>query len=137
MQKEAAMTDVQRLREQVQELQAQLAETKEMLAAAGGKETALARQHEEKLEMERQTRIAHTQAMALKRIGKRDLARGWMAWYDMFAERLRRSNMLKSAGARLLKPKLVLTLRKNRCCISEAAMRWSDLSSKLGGQGEI
>ena len=41
-------------------------------------------------EAERQKRIAHTQEMALRRIGKRDLFRGWCAWHDMWAARARR-----------------------------------------------
>ena len=40
------------------------------------------RQLEERLAREKQKRIEHTQEMALRRIGKRDLSKGWVAWHD-------------------------------------------------------
>ena len=45
-----------------------------------------------KLEAEREKRIEHTQQMAIKRIIKRDLARGWVGWLE---------NYLTSGGARI------------------------------------
>ena len=56
---------------------------------------------------EKQKRVEHTQQMAMRRLAKRDLSRGWVAWHDMFAEERRRRNLLKKAGAKLTKPKLV------------------------------
>ena len=69
------------------------------------------RQLEEQMAKEREKRIEHTMQMALRRIRKRDLTRGWIAWYDCQAERARRLRMLAAAGARLLKPKLAFALQ--------------------------
>ena len=59
------------------------------------------------MQAEKEKRIAHTQQMAVRRIGKRDLTRGWVAWSDLYLEQRRRKNMLKAAGAKLTRPKLV------------------------------
>jgi hypothetical protein len=37
---------------------------------------------DEKLNAEKEKRIAHTQEMAIRRIGKRDLTRGWVEWHS-------------------------------------------------------
>ena len=60
---------------------------------------------------EHEKRVEHTKEMALRRIGKRDLTRGWVAWFEVFDERRRGVNMLKNAAARLTRPKLVQLMR--------------------------
>ena len=65
-------------------------------------------------EAERQKRIAHTQEMALRRIGKRDLFRGWCAWHDTWARRASSSRALLAAGAKLTRPKLVASYQQWR-----------------------
>ena len=45
--------------------------------------------------------------MAIRRIAKRELTRGWLGWLEPYLEKKRQQNMLKQAGARMLKPKLV------------------------------
>ena len=62
---------------------------------------------EERLEAERQKRIEHTQHMAVHRLAKRELTKGWLGWLTPYLERKRRMRLLQSAGAKLLKPKLV------------------------------
>ena len=69
------------------------------------------RQMEEQLAQERQTRIEHTMQMAIRRIGKRDLSLGWVAWYDAYVARTRVRRMLSNAAARLVKPKLVSAVK--------------------------
>jgi hypothetical protein len=65
------------------------------------------RRLEEQLERERAKRVEHIQYVAGKRIGNRSLALGWSKWHGDYAERARRSRVLKAAGAKLLRPKLV------------------------------
>ena len=45
--------------------------------------------------------------MGLKRMMNGALGRGWSAWHEMWSEKVRQRNLLKQAGSRLLKPKLV------------------------------
>ena len=71
--------------------EAELAEARQAMLDGRGLEAEMQRQMEERLEREKQKRIEHTQEMALKRIGKRDLTRGWTAWHDEWAERTRRT----------------------------------------------
>ena len=101
----------QRLGAQVLALTKELDMTKARLEIAGGNDMRLAKEMEEKLAAEKEKRIAHTQEMAVRRIGKRDLTMGWMTWLDMHMEERRRRNLLRAAGARLAKPKVFASLR--------------------------
>ena len=42
----------------------------------------------------------------MRRLGKRDLSRGWQTWLDGWLERQRHMRMLAGAAGRLMKPKL-------------------------------
>ena len=44
--------------------------------------------------------------MAARRLGHRDLSRGWTAWYDLAAVGRYQRSMLRSVASRLAKPKL-------------------------------
>ena len=103
----SAMSVEQRLRLQLVEAKQELSELRKAAQNGAGAEEALQRQLEERLEREREKRIEHTKQMALLRIMKKELARGWVAWSDAFWERQRRQRMLRNAGAKLTKPKLV------------------------------
>ena len=84
----------------------------EYQTASSVAEEKAARELEAKLEAEREKRIEHTQQMAIKRIIKRDLARGWVGWLENYLDQRRRKNMLKAAASRLAKPKLVSACAK-------------------------
>ena len=58
----------------ITQLTKQLDDARQAMAEGRGQEAELQRRHEEQLEREREKRIEHTKEMALKRIGKRDLA---------------------------------------------------------------
>ena len=103
-----------RMREQIANLTAELAEARKAMMEGRGMEAELERQRELDLEAEKEKRIKHTQAMAIKRIGKRDLSRGWTAWVTPYLESRHRLRMLKQAGARMLRPKLVNAVKKWR-----------------------
>ena len=117
MHMQAAMGLEERYRNQVKQthaLEAELQTVKDELvylrqAALEGRalEAELEKQMEEKLEAEKQKRIEHTREMAVRRIGKRDLARGWMAWVELYNQIVQERRMLKQAGARITRPKLV------------------------------
>ena len=59
------------------------------------------------VEEEKEKRVQHLAQVGLKRIMNGAISRGWTAWHGMWAEKVRRKNLLKKAGARLTKPKLV------------------------------
>ena len=68
-------------------------------------------QMEENMDREREQRIEHNCQMAVHRFGKRELTRGWLTWQHLHLEHERVHRMLRSAGARLLKPKVVHALQ--------------------------
>ena len=61
----------------------------------------------EKLEDEREKRVAHLGQIGVKRMMNQKLSMGWSAWREMYLELQRKKNLLKAAGARLTKPALV------------------------------
>ena len=61
---------------------------------------------EARLEAEREKRVAHIQQIAVRRIGQMNLARGWSAWHEQWEIRAGQQRLLRSAGARLMRPKL-------------------------------
>ena len=54
----------------------------------------------------KEKRVEHLQQVAAGRLGNMALARGWSAWHESWEIRVRQQRMLKSAGARLTRPKL-------------------------------
>ena len=106
--------EVAHLNAQLSEIAAEL----EMARAHGTSDAAvkdaMQRQLQEQLAAERQSRIEHTVQMAVRRIGKRDLTRGWVAWSHSYLQQARVHRMLCAAGARLLKPKLVSAVQQWR-----------------------
>ena len=111
-----SMSFAEQLREQKKETDRVWAElqkvTDELNAArramleGKGLEEEQARLLEARLEREREQRIEHTKEMAVRRVLKRDLARGWTAWVEPYLERKYRMRQLQQAGSRLMKPKL-------------------------------
>ena len=64
----------------------------------------------EALEAEKEKRIAHLTQMAVKRMLKAGLTKGWQTWLDMYLEHQRHKRMLASAAGRLMKPALSAAL---------------------------
>ena len=50
----------------------------------------------------------------MRRLGKRDLGRGWQAWLDEFLEKRRKKRLLAAAAGRLIKPALTAALTQWR-----------------------
>jgi hypothetical protein len=69
---------------------------------------------EKMLAAEKEKRVEHLKQVAIRRIALKDLARGWVGWHGMWSEKVRQRNLLKKAGARLTKPKLVACYGKWR-----------------------
>eukprot|EP00966_Prymnesium_polylepis_P318787 7362272-Prymnesium_polylepis.1 len=63
------------------------------------------------LESERDRRVQHLQSVAVRRIGQMGLSRCLATWVEMCYEAVRRKNLLRGAGARLTKPKLVASFK--------------------------
>ena len=69
-------------------------------------EAAFAKQAEERMEAEKEKRVAHLQQSAARRIANRDIAMGFGAWQEQWEEAARQKRMLAAAGARLARPAL-------------------------------
>ena len=95
------------LAERLGKMTRELEEARRAALDGRGMEAELARQMEERLEREKEKRIEHAKEMAIRRIGKQDLAKGWTAWVEPYLEAKRIERALKAAGARMLKPKLM------------------------------
>lgn len=53
---------------------------------------------------EKEKRIQHTQAMAVRRLCKQTLSRAWNAWCEDVEEKRRTTRLLRAGAARLLRP---------------------------------
>jgi uncharacterized protein (UPF0254 family) len=98
-------------REQLEKENAELLREVERLRAAAiagnAMEKELKRKYEEELEREKDARVAHLGNMGLKRLMNQGLARGWAAWHGLWSNNIRKRNLLKKAGMRITKPKLM------------------------------
>ena len=63
----------------------------------------------EKVSQEKEKRVEHLCSMIARRIMRRDLSRGWMAWFDMWEEKTTQLRKLQAAASRLRKPELAAT----------------------------
>ena len=95
------------LQKQVNQLTRELKEARDAMLSGNGRAAEMQRLMEEELEREKEKRVAHLGEMGVKRLMNQGLARGWSAWHEVWAEKVRKRNLLKQAGARLTKPKLV------------------------------
>ena len=95
------------LQTQVDKLSRELKEAREAMMAGRGLQSELQRQAEEELEREREKRVAHLGQLGMKRLMNQKLALGWAAWHGKWSEKKRKKNLLKQAGARLTKPRLI------------------------------
>ena len=59
------------------------------------------------MQEEKERRIEHARERAIRRIGQRDLAKGWTAWLDMYEEHVYMKRKLLAAGSKMLRPALV------------------------------
>ena len=69
--------------------------------------------HKEQLAREKEKRVEHLCGTVAKRIMKKDLARGWTAWHEKWAEEARRKRMLAAATSRLKNPGLPRCFRSS------------------------
>ena len=56
--------------------------------------------------IDKEKRVEHLTQMAVRRMGKKEISRGFEAWADMYFEEQRRKRLLVAVGAKLAKPKL-------------------------------
>ena len=130
------MTLEQRLGERILQLTKQLAEAQQQIERGGQGKDELLKTFEEQRAAEREQRIAHTQQMAVKRIGKRDLTRGWVGWYEAWMEHARKRNLLRAAGTRLTKPKMIASYQLWRTSwrAAQEALKMRTLEGRLQAQ---
>ena len=97
--------------QELDSLRLELKHARESALTGTGREREIMRLAQEQLEKEKEKRIEALGSQGLKRMMNQKLAMGWSGWHTMWAEKVRRLNMLKAAGARLTKPKLVASYR--------------------------
>ena len=108
-----------------EELEAALAQSKreleELRASLHGqflsKEEEVARLALLKAEEEREKRVEHLQEMAVRRLGRMELARGWGGWLETYLVAARQKRQLAAAVGRLQRPKLA-------ACVSQWRRDW-------------
>ena len=59
---------------------------------------------------EREKRVEDMRQKAARRMGNAGVLRGWTAWQELYDEQVAQRQMLASAGARLLRPKLAASI---------------------------
>ena len=63
-----------------------------------------------KLAQEKERRVEELYKKSAKRMGNQGILRGWSAWHELYEEMKAQRQMLASAGARLLRPKLAASM---------------------------
>jgi len=71
---------------------------------------AYAKQMEDRLEEEKEKRVAHLQQQAMRRIANAGIASGFSAWQEQWEEAARKKRLFLAAGARLARPALAAAL---------------------------
>ena len=69
-------------------------------------DSELTRRLSEQMETEKAKRVSHSVGLAVRRLGKQQLTRGWQTWLDGGLEQQRHKRMLAACSARLLRPQL-------------------------------
>jgi Ca2+-binding EF-hand superfamily protein len=87
-------------------LRIELGKARQAALSGTAKEDEMRRQMEERQAMEKEQRVQHLTQMAVRRMGKKEISRGFEAWADMYFELVRRKRLLAAAGSKLAKPKL-------------------------------
>ncbi len=95
------------LEAECERLRHELAAAREAMLRGEGHEVELRRRQEEKEARERERRVEHLSALAARRMGKKELAMGWQAWADMYAEKVHQRQVLRQVAMRLQRPKFV------------------------------
>lgn len=75
-------------------------------AAEEGVQEKIVKGVQEQLEADREQRVAHVQHMAVRRLGKQQLHKGWQTWLDRYLERRRSMRVMAAAAGRLRRPAL-------------------------------
>merc|ERR1711871_892172 len=91
---------------EIERVRAELEAAWEEKAGRRDIEADLRKAMEEEVKKEKEKRIAHTQDMALRRVLKRELAKGFTAWSESYYERKHQFEKLKIAVQMLMRPQL-------------------------------
>jgi len=119
---------------EVHQLRKELEAARRAMLDGTGREAELQRLAEDRLELEREKRVEHLKSVAIRRIALKDLARGWMGWHGMWSEKVRQRNLLKQAGARMTKPKLIASYSHwFKDWMLEAGAKYATAEAKLRG----
>ena len=87
--------------------QAELSLTRQAAADGIAREVEISRRAHEEAARLKERRVEHLTQLAARRMGKRELAMGFESWASSYFERSRRKRVLRLAGAKLTRPKLV------------------------------
>ena len=89
-------------------LHGQLAAAREAMSTSQGYDAEMGRIAEERAAEARERRVEHLTQLAIRRIHRKDVARGMSAWIDMWYDVTHTRAMLARVSARLVRPKMVL-----------------------------
>ena len=89
--------------------EASKAELMERLTALDGGAAEAELRMQEEAAADKEKRITHLCEMIARRILKKDLTRGWTAWFDLWEEKTAQKRKLQAAASRLTKPELSAT----------------------------
>jgi hypothetical protein len=88
-------------------LREELHALREAIASSEGSSVAFREQVAAQQALDKERRVEHQTQLAARRMGKRGLALGFESWASAYIERERRNRVLRLAGAKLTRPKLV------------------------------
>jgi len=95
-----------RVEAELQQMRTDLEASRLAIQKGSSEEAERQRQLTQQMEREREKRVEHLQHIGARRISQMGLSRGWQAWYDQYEAIVRQQQMLRQAGARLMRPKL-------------------------------
>ena len=89
----------------------ELVAAREAMLAGQGQEAEYKRLFEQKMEEERDSRLAHLQRVGIHRLTQIQKSRAWNTWLECYAEQVEKKRLLRGAALNLMKPKLASGFR--------------------------
>ena len=99
------------LEDQLLQVKLELVAAREAARAGLGQEAEYQRLLEQKMEEERDRRLAHLQRVGANRVAQIDVSRAWNTWRDQHHALSETRRLVRSAVARLLRPKVAASFR--------------------------
>jgi hypothetical protein len=99
---------------EIAKLRAELARAREAAINGTAREEELARQRQEQAAFDKEKRVEHLTQMAARRMGKKEISRGFEAWSEMCYEAQRQKRLLAAAGSKHSMLKRSASMKRTR-----------------------